>query len=121
MKGGISTPLIVHWPEKDKKQVVLFVQNLLTLSTSWQLAWMLLKPVILKLIETNPFKAYGRRKPGSGFLIISPLQREAIYWEHEGNRAVRMGKWKLVSKVSKRNSFIWDKKDELDVEQWGIV
>jgi len=23
---------------------------------------------------------------------------EAIYWEHEGNRAVRMGKWKLVSR-----------------------
>ena len=22
---------------------------------------------------------------------------EAIYWEHEGNRAVRQGKWKLVS------------------------
>jgi len=27
-----------------------------------------------------------------------PIQREAIYWEHEGNRAVRQGKWKLVSK-----------------------
>lgn len=23
---------------------------------------------------------------------------EAIYWEHEGNRAVRQDKWKLVSK-----------------------
>ena len=27
-----------------------------------------------------------------------PLQREAIYWEHEGNRAVRAGRWKLVAK-----------------------
>ena len=27
-----------------------------------------------------------------------PIEREAIYWEHEGNRAVRQGKWKLVSK-----------------------
>jgi arylsulfatase len=27
------------------------------------------------------------------------LGREgAIYWEHEGNRAVRLGKWKLVAK-----------------------
>jgi arylsulfatase len=26
-----------------------------------------------------------------------PLGREAIYFEHEGNRAVRMGKWKLVA------------------------
>jgi len=35
------------------------------------------------------------------------LERAAIYWEHEGNRAVRMGKWKLISKASKKHSFIW--------------
>ena len=27
-----------------------------------------------------------------------PLDREAVFWEHEGNRAVRSGKWKLVSR-----------------------
>ena len=27
-----------------------------------------------------------------------PLLRDAIYWEHEGNRAIRVGDWKLVSK-----------------------
>ena len=27
-----------------------------------------------------------------------PIEREAIYWEHEGNRAVRVGDWKLVAK-----------------------
>jgi arylsulfatase len=26
-----------------------------------------------------------------------PLGRDALYWEHEGNRAVRAGKWKLVA------------------------
>jgi len=26
------------------------------------------------------------------------VQREALYWEHESNRAVRMGKWKLVAR-----------------------
>ena len=26
------------------------------------------------------------------------FEREALYWEHEGNRAVRMGDWKLVAK-----------------------
>lgn len=26
------------------------------------------------------------------------LGREAIYWDNEGNRAVRQGKWKLVAK-----------------------
>ena len=27
-----------------------------------------------------------------------PLDRDALYWEHEGNRAVRVGDWKLVAK-----------------------
>ena len=33
-----------------------------------------------------------------------PLDREAIYWEHEGNRAVRRGDWKLVA----RNGGPWE-------------
>jgi arylsulfatase len=49
-----------------------------------------------------------------------PLDREAIYWEHEGNRAVRMGKWKLISKASKKHSFIWDKTDELAINNWEL-
>ena len=32
-------------------------------------------------------------------LTGKPLQRtEPLFWEHEGNRAVREGKWKLVAK-----------------------
>ena len=32
-------------------------------------------------------------------LVVTPLEpHEALFWEHEGNRAVRMGRWKLVSK-----------------------
>jgi len=27
-----------------------------------------------------------------------PIHRDAIYFEHEGNRAIRLGKWKLVAK-----------------------
>jgi arylsulfatase len=25
-----------------------------------------------------------------------PIQRDALYWEHEGNAAIRVGDWKLV-------------------------
>jgi arylsulfatase A-like enzyme len=28
------------------------------------------------------------------------LSREFLFWEHEGNRAIRMGKWKLVSRLN---------------------
>jgi arylsulfatase len=31
------------------------------------------------------------------------FEREAIYWEHEGNRAVRFGDWKLVAKGQMRD------------------
>jgi len=47
------------------------------------------------------------------------MDREAIYWEHEGNRAVRMGKWKLVSRAED-NSFIWDEQDELPLDGWEL-
>jgi arylsulfatase len=29
------------------------------------------------------------------------IDREALYWEHEGNRAIRVGDWKLVAKGAK--------------------
>jgi arylsulfatase len=49
-----------------------------------------------------------------------PLDRDAIFWEHEGNRAVRMGKWKLISKANKVDSYIWDKVDELALNDWEL-
>ena len=33
-----------------------------------------------------------------GAFCGSPIERDAIYWEHEGHRAVREGPWKLVAK-----------------------
>ena len=29
-----------------------------------------------------------------------PLEREYLAWEHEGNGAIRSGKWKLVAKAN---------------------
>jgi arylsulfatase len=28
------------------------------------------------------------------------IPREALFWEHEGNRALRLGDWKIVAKGS---------------------
>ena len=36
-------------------------------------------------------------------MMGQPIEREAIYWEHEGNRAVRVGDYKLVAKGAKGN------------------
>jgi arylsulfatase len=35
-----------------------------------------------------------------------PMNREFIFWEHEGNRALRIANWKLVSKTQKQRKFI---------------
>ena len=40
------------------------------------------------------------------------IERKALYWEHEGNRAVRVGDWKLVAKGSK--------KDRYEPVQWEL-
>ena len=40
------------------------------------------------------------------------MQDTALYWEHEGNRAVRVGDWKLVAKGSK--------KDRYEPVQWEL-
>jgi arylsulfatase len=42
-------------------------------------------------------------KPLEGVSLVpvfleQPVDREAIYWEHERNCAIRQGKWKLVGK-----------------------
>jgi arylsulfatase len=36
------------------------------------------------------------------------LQNRAIFWEHEGNKAVRLGKYKLVSKWDKDSEYNWE-------------
>jgi arylsulfatase len=30
-----------------------------------------------------------------------PIDRDALFWEHEGNCALRVGKWKLVAKAER--------------------
>jgi arylsulfatase len=44
--------------------------------------------------EATPLEGRSLRPAFDG----QQIEREAIYWEHEGNRAIRVGDWKLVSK-----------------------
>ncbi len=117
-EGGIATPLIVHWPTKIKKGGE-FRKNPTHLID-----------IMATCIDLGG-KAYPANYNGNTILPMEgkslvplmegrDLEREAIFWEHEGNRAVRMGKWKLISKASKNNSYIWDKTDELELANWEL-
>lgn len=95
-EGGIATPLIVHWPQgikargqfrRDPGHVVDFVPTLLDLAgaritNSWNGATA--PPLPGKSL------ALAFRKDGT-------VKRDFIFFHHEGNRALRMGDWKLVS------------------------
>jgi arylsulfatase len=90
-EGGISTPLIAHWPKGISARGELRTQ-----------------PGHLIDIAVTCFELAGTRYPsdapsleGKSLLPAfagKPIERDAIYWEHEGNRAVRVGDWKLVGK-----------------------
>ena len=93
-EGGISTPLIAHWPAGITRKGQLE-------STPGHLIDLMATAVDLSK-TTYPANV----KPMEG-RSLAPLftggniEREAIYWEHEGNRAVRMGDWKLVAEHAK--------------------
>jgi arylsulfatase len=95
-EGGIATPLIVHWPDRIK--------------TSGELRH---QPGQLPDIMATCLEVAGAEYPeeysgnpilpleGTSLVSIfddSSNDKEALYWEHEGNKSVRQGKWKLVTK-----------------------
>jgi arylsulfatase len=95
-KGGISTPLIAHWakgiPAERNGQLVRDPGHLIDLMAT-----------CLDVAGAKPKD--GAPKPEGVSLRPAfegkALERaEPIYWEHEGNRAIRQGKWKLVMKYN---------------------
>ncbi|MGE4250802.1 MAG: arylsulfatase [Parvibaculaceae bacterium] len=95
-EGGISTPLIAHWPRRLQKQKVVHAPC-----------------HVIDLLPTI-LAATGVRYPSElGGEAILPLDGEnlmpllegrawererPLFWEHEGNAAVRAGNFKLVRK-----------------------
>ncbi|NMB45721.1 MAG: arylsulfatase [Firmicutes bacterium] len=96
-EGGISTPFIVHWPGKVRSNQIFH------------------NPIHIVDIMATCLDVSGTVYPTEyNGKAITPLEGESfaplvfgnrewqreepIFWEHEGNRAVRAGKWKLVCK-----------------------
>lgn len=95
-EGGISTPLIVHWPagiaakgelRHAPAHVIDFV------------------PTVLDLLEIEKPKRWNGEPipeaPGKSlvpaFAKDQTIARDSLWWLHEGNRAIRVGDWKLVA------------------------
>jgi arylsulfatase len=93
-EGGISTPLIAHWPAGIKGRNELRTQpgHLIDIL-----------PTCLEVAAAAPLKERNGVAvlPPEGRSLLpafanQPIPREALYWEHEGNAAVRVGDLKLV-------------------------
>ena len=97
-EGGIASPLICHWPA-----------GIRTPPGSVTDAPGHVIDVMATCIDLAEAKYPGGRAgravlPLEGRSLRPVLEtgaragHEAIFWEHQGNRAVRMGRWKLVSR-----------------------
>ncbi len=95
-EGGINTPLIVHWPAGLKTQAGAITREAGHITD--------FMPTLLELAGASYPQARDGRKvlPSEGVSLVPVLQgghlpSRQIFMEHEGNRAVREGRWKLVA------------------------
>ncbi len=96
-EGGISTPLIAHWPNyiKEKGAMRNDIGHIIDIM-----------PTALDASNGTYPETYNGNviQPMEGVSLLpafssKPLARkDAIYWEHIGNHAIRDGKWKLVAR-----------------------
>lgn len=107
-EGGIATPLIVHWPAGLEESGA-------TNHHPYQLVDVL--PTLLDAAgATCPEERSGHAVPPAEGVSMMPALRgedvadRPLYFEHEGNCAVRKGRWKIVRK----HGTPWELYDLLD-------
>ena len=93
-EGGISTPLIMHWPQGisdrgDLRHTPGYLPDIMaTILDVAQTAY----PSTLAGREILPLEGYSLQQAFKADLASRP----PMFWEHEGNAAMRIGPWKLV-------------------------
>ncbi len=96
-EGGISTPLIAHWPAGIAARGELRHQAGHVID---------LMPTLAELAGASYPKTRHNRaiQPAEGHSLVPALTgrtapaSRTLFWEHEGNKAVRLGDWKAVAK-----------------------
>ena len=96
-EGGIATPLIVHWPAGLGVRPGSLIHQ-----PGHVVDWL---PTVLEAAGaaypgTSPRGVATRSPRGESLMPLlrgGSRRRGPMFWEHEGNRAVREGQWKLVS------------------------
>ncbi|HOC56135.1 MAG TPA: arylsulfatase [Verrucomicrobiota bacterium] len=94
-EGGISTPLIAHWPARISSGGQLRAQpgHLVDIMATCVDVAGATYPKQFQGKAIQPMEGRSLLPAFENQLII---QRDALFWEHEGNAAVRVADWKLV-------------------------
>ena len=107
-EGGIASPLIAHWPEgiEPTGEWTDHVSHLVDIMATCAEVGEAEYPETFAGNQITPLEGTSlaplfRGEPPEG-------HPEGLYWEHEGNRAARVGKWKLVSKHSPPEAGRWE-------------
>jgi arylsulfatase len=98
-EGGIASPLIAHWPRgiPPHRRNVLEHQpgHAIDVMTTIVDVTGASYPRRFRETEIEPMEGVSLRPAFGGSRIA---RTRPLFWEHEGNRAVRSGRWKLVSR-----------------------
>jgi len=101
-EGGISTPLVVHWPKgiAASRRGKLEAQpgHLIDIMATCVDVAGAKYP---RTVGTNSIRPMEGVSLAPAFRGRSLGRKNPIFWEHEANRAVRDGRWKLVAKENK--------------------
>jgi arylsulfatase len=97
-EGGISTPLIAHWPagmaRSRRNQLETQPGHLIDIMATCVDVAGASYPTDRDGRVIKPREGVSLRPAFAGQLL---QRQQPLFWEHEGNRAVRDGKWKLVA------------------------
>lgn len=95
-EGGISTPLVAHWPAGIAARNVVRTEpsHLIDLMATCLDVADAAYPTRFNDHPITPLEGKSLVPVFAG----QSLDRDSIFFEHEGNRALRMGDWKLVAK-----------------------
>jgi len=95
-EGGISTPFVVHWPNGLKKTGIVHTigHEIDVMPTCLEAAGVAYPTASKAGTPPPPLEGRSLMPVFAG----QQIPERSLFWEHEGNSAVREGKWKLVSR-----------------------
>jgi arylsulfatase A-like enzyme len=110
-EGGISSPLIVHWPKgiTAKGELRHDPSHFIDIA-----------PTIVELAGGSwPKTRNGAAVPPTPGISLVPalakdavVQHEVLWWCHQGNQAIRMGDWKLSMRVGSKKWELYNLKTD---------